>query len=541
MDFTPSLHILAPSEGPPDHEKELCRERIHLLGDVEDILRRVMGLEGRLWLCSAFAELSNVVPPNVQTAVYLDLVRRATLRSSGYQSTSIARDQKDGDQVAKQIIRMMCESRPRQVARLLAQDSMMLRRFFSGEPKRALQWFQNFAGVGEIDHQLGARALARYVFMNREDSWHELVWKGDRSQAPAIVASKPHYFSDLDVVESIDNFLDHVPSFWQSEELRDSLEDGQFIALDVDFFLEELLAKMDSDAFSRILKAYLAEESFTVLCQRILPITCDEDFLGFVNGLASAMVKWKEEKSFHRDRKEEGEGPDSGKLKEVFWLEMVLSAGVEWKTLKDVIFCNACARNGRKLLRLMQSEEHNDETRLLDSLLADRNGYNEQEHWALRRECLAFRKWQAVQWLTLEAWLLFYRLSQENTPPEALEKLMTENGIGFLRTSAQHVEKSELDREWKGMKTHKEKKKLRKRHRRKREGKSRKRNKHSEDDDSESGSDVPFAMEESSRESSVSWRLSVDNYEIQWTKVDVMEHVVNDALSRWLQWTTKRW
>lgn len=417
----------------------------------------------------------------------------------------------------------------------------MLCRFFSGEPKRALQWFQNFAGVGEIDHQLGARALARYVFMHREASWHELVWKRDRSQAPATVASKPHYFSELDVVETIDNFLDHVPAFWNSEELRDSLEDGQFIALDVDFFVEELLAKMDSDAFSSTLKAYLAEESFTVLCQRILPITSDEDFLGFINGLLLAMMKWKKDKSINWDREAEAGGLEIVKIRELCWLEIVLSAGLEWETLDDVIFCNACARNGRELLRLMQSEEHNDETRLLESLLADSNPYNEQEHWALRREYLLFPTWQAVQRLTLEAWLLFYLLSQETTRPEVLERLMTENGIGFLRTSAKHVHKSELDMEWKGAKASKEKKRSKKRHRRKRKGTSRKRNKHSEDDDSESGSDVPFAAEESKSESSVSWRLSVDKYVITWTKVDVVEHIVHDALSHWLQWTAKRW
>lgn len=391
---------------------------------------------------------------------------------------------------------------------------------FAGEPKKALQWFQNFAGVGETDHQLGARALARYAFMHREAAWHELVWKGDRSQAPATVASKPHYFSELDVAETIDNFIDHVPSFWHSEELRDSLEDGQFLALDVDFFVEELLAKMDTEAFSSFLRAYLAEESFTVLCQRLLPIVSDDGFLGFLNRLAVAMARWKRDKVSNRGRSDEGEGGDAARTKEPLWLEMVLSAGVEWETLNNAIFCNACARHGRELFRLMQGDEHRDETRSLVELLAERNAYDEEEHWALRRECLLLRKWEAVQWLALEAWLLFYLLSQETTSPEALERLMTEEGIGFLRTGADHIGKSVLDREESGKRASKEKKRSRKRHTRKRKGTSRKKSRHSADDDSESGSDVPFETEEfNNRSSAVSWRLSVDHYVITWTKV----------------------
>lgn len=81
MDCTPSLHMVAAPPPPPDDEREQCRERMRLLGSVEDILRRVVGLEGRLWLCSALAELPSV-PPNVQTSVFMDLLRHATPSSS---------------------------------------------------------------------------------------------------------------------------------------------------------------------------------------------------------------------------------------------------------------------------------------------------------------------------------------------------------------------------------------------------------------------------------------------------------------------------
>jgi hypothetical protein len=383
-----------------------------------------------------------------------------------------------------------------------------------------LEWFQNFAGVGGSDHQLGARALARYAFMHRETYWNELVWKGDRSQAPATVASKPHYFSELNVGETIENFLENVPSFWQSEELRDSLEDGQFIALEVDYFVQELLARMGTDGLSSILRGYIAAESFTVLCQRVLPIVTDTQFLEFINGLAVGIYELKKDKARHRDRRDEEKDKDIlGKFKETPWLEIVLSAVVEWRTLNDAVVCNACARNGRELCRLMQGEEHEDEARLLNSLVADRNVYSEDEHWAVREEYLVLPKWEAVKWLTLDAWLLFYFLSKNTIAPEALETLMTENMIGFLRTSAQPTEDIELLIDARGARSHKERRKSKKRHRHKLKGMSRKRKNRKEDADSESGSDVPFETDDINRQSTVSWRLSVDNYVITWTKV----------------------
>jgi hypothetical protein len=83
MDVTPSLHIqrLSPPSLPDEDGRELFRQRMQLLEGVEDILKPVVGMEGRLWLCSALSQLT-CVPISVQLAVFLDLIRDATPPSS---------------------------------------------------------------------------------------------------------------------------------------------------------------------------------------------------------------------------------------------------------------------------------------------------------------------------------------------------------------------------------------------------------------------------------------------------------------------------
>ena len=40
-----------------------------------------------------------------------------------------------------------------------------------------------------------------------------------------MVATKPHYFLDLDIQRTVENFLDNVPEFWSFEEFAESVKD----------------------------------------------------------------------------------------------------------------------------------------------------------------------------------------------------------------------------------------------------------------------------------------------------------------------------
>lgn len=98
-------------------------------------------------------------------------------------------------------------------------------------PMRILQWFSTFSIAGDSAHGKGAKALAQFAFVNRDICWEELEWNGKHGQSPAVVATKPHYFLDLDVERTVENFLENVPEFWSSEEFAESLKDGEILSV----------------------------------------------------------------------------------------------------------------------------------------------------------------------------------------------------------------------------------------------------------------------------------------------------------------------
>mgnify|MGYP000202711979 FL=1 len=158
---------------------------------------------------------------------------------------------------------------------------------FSGQPKRILGWFENFSSSLKKENLLGAQALAHFAFIHRDRYWKELEWKGSHGQSPAIVASKPYYFLDLDVLKTVENFLDYIPEFWSSDELWDSLRDGDIVSLDINYFIEKLFQRMKdgcSDVW-KMLEHFLSEEEFSGLCRHLLSFLSDEQLLGFINNL----------------------------------------------------------------------------------------------------------------------------------------------------------------------------------------------------------------------------------------------------------------
>jgi hypothetical protein len=444
-----------------------------------------------------------------------------------------------------QLLRMVCENRPQWVAKLVAKDSKLLQRFFSGDSRRILLWFQNFAGAGQNDHQRGARALARYAFLHREECWHELEWKGSHAQAPATVAAKPHYFLELDVLESVNNFLEQVPGFWRSEELKDSLKDGEFLSLNYTFFTQELL-KMVKDQVSegwQIVKDYVADESFFVLCQQILHIVKDRDFLTFINELGLALSRVRNRTvARHGSSKQAKTGSleNVSQHKSTSWIELVMFEGLQWNSLEELVFCNACISHGRNLWRLLQEEEHEEEAHEMKSHRDDMNlklEEEEREHWALRYKVLKLRKPLACKFLAIESWRLYYQLLVLPMDKEAFEALLTDVELSF-RCSSTLLEADD-DRK------HRSPGRVRSRKRFKKRRKDMKREKFDLDDDETlTDSEDHVAGSNSVKSLSIddcSWFLSIDNYTLAWTKADLVEHVVAHAVQQWFQWCFTHW
>ncbi|KAJ7566970.1 hypothetical protein O6H91_02G126200 [Diphasiastrum complanatum] len=525
-----------------------AQKRLQWLERVESLLRNLLlskanRVETRMWLCTALAALP--VPSRVQLHCFKDLM----LQPAQEEGSSMGGSQ-DARIVTEVLVRLMCENRAAWVAKVVAADAKLLRRFFSENPKRILLWFQHFGSGGQTDHKKGARALARFAFVHRETCWEELEWKGSHGQAPATVASKPHYFLELDVLQSVQNFLKNVPSFWSSEELWDSLKDGEFIFLDKEFFSHELLKKMLDQTPSevwKLVKQYLEDESFFVLCHRILHLISDAGLLAFVNGLAKQLssftAKRQEGSQSHEFDVGRGNSEEDSRKKnynvEPNWLEEVLLSGSQCAVLEDALLCSACAGHSRQILHLLHEEEHEEEIILLKELISEAEGKGKQqhqnEHWALRKESLVTSKWTIVKRLALEAWFLFSRLSANCLCDNYFEDIFVQNNIGFQKLDEEKGCSCETQEIQNASRAGKRKHRTREKKKRKR--------KNSFHDSWESESEIGNEMDlkHVSKSSFSGWRLSTDGYSSTLQKGDLADHLSGYAFGEWMKWTAQRW
>jgi len=114
----------------------------------------------------------------------------------------------------------------------------LLRDFFKRSDAAIRGWFSHFSmgGISEFRH--GALALANWTLTHRDTAWQHLVWSGRHSQAPVAVASKTHYFCELDIVASVRALIRHAPEFWSSQELLKAVRGAgatDFLAIDMEY------------------------------------------------------------------------------------------------------------------------------------------------------------------------------------------------------------------------------------------------------------------------------------------------------------------
>jgi hypothetical protein len=71
--------------------------------------------------------------------------------------------------VQRQLLLLLCEQCPTQVASLLAERPEVFRRFFEGSDLRIKLWFSHFSIDGMSSFKYGAQALARYALQARDE------------------------------------------------------------------------------------------------------------------------------------------------------------------------------------------------------------------------------------------------------------------------------------------------------------------------------------------------------------------------------------
>lgn len=507
------LVLCEPKWSDAEGDYDAAKDCINILKKLESIVWAFITSEGRsearLWLCKTISCFSSVTK-QAQCEVFLKILR--------------SRPRKIG--LAKQLLQMIFEKRLRKVAAIIARKSYVLERFFEGNPRRILQWFGNFATGGEADHKRGSRALSQFAFVNRDICWEELEWKGKHGQSPAVVASKPHYFLDLDVQRTVENFLEYVPEFWSSNELAESVKDGELLLMDTQFFVDCLIDFMyekDLEEVWDVIKDFLLEESFSSLCQRLLLNFEDSDMSVFLNSLFRSHTLKVENNSF---------GNPS------YWLELLLHMHSGSAPIDELLLLNAVIIQGRQLLRLVCLAEHEEEKRKIVEIVVQIRTTSNDFDAVVVKECLKMKKAESVKWLGLLSWILQYRLSEECGGPDSWEALFIKSGIKFRKASSYAL----LDTD--GFLEESDPSFIEEGSRAGKKGKSRKRRRryydHDDGDRDLLGDGDPL-IKQPSLPAAGNWLLSLDDYTSSWNTVELPEYLAKHCFSTWMKWLSSRW
>ncbi|KAG8642075.1 hypothetical protein MANES_12G058105v8 [Manihot esculenta] len=363
----------------------VAKQWISHLNQLESLIWSLMtagGAEARLWLCSTISGITSLTSRQ-QRDLFVNLLRTRPTNHS----------------LASQLLQMIFEKQPRKAGPIIAKRSYMLEKFFAGNPKRIMQWFSNFANG-------------------------ELEWKGKHGQSPALVATRPHYFLDLDVQRTVENFLDNVPEFSSSTEFAESLRDGDILFIDTKYFVEffvGLMYKEDSRDVWEVISQFLMNESFSFLCNRLLITLGDRELFTVLELLHAYLSMNMEPVDF---------GNSS------CWLEFALSRFNDCESFEQLLLLNAVINQGRQLLRLVHDEESQEEQTKIKDIVSQTCTISSTGNILdpLLNECFKMKTTEAIMFLGLQSWVIHYALSDESRISESWESLFSNNGISFQKS-----------------------------------------------------------------------------------------------------------
>lgn len=494
-------------------DEDSVKLRISLLNKLESIICSLISSrarsEARVWLCNAMADISTIMPRH-QRDLFVDLFRSKPWKRG----------------LAAQLWRMIFEKMPHKAGKIIAKKSYMLENFFKGNPTRIMHWFSNFSTGGGLETRKGAKALSQFAFVNRDICWEELEWQGKHGQSPAMVATKPHYFLDLDVQRTVENFLEYVPEFWSSDEFAESLKDGEILSIDRKFFVDvfvDLMYKEDSRSVWEAIDEFLMEESFSSLCQHLLIVIEEPDFCLFLELIHKYINPKMEHKDFGRSS---------------CWLEIILSKCSHFESIDHILLLNAVINQGRQLLRLVHDEDAQEEqAKIKDVVLQICTISSNANGLAPILKCFKTKTTEVIKWLGLQSWVLHYRLSEECLTPESWESLFLNNGISFHKSDKYALLHDDGFAEENGSDLD-DRTSIRAR-RKKKEKSRKKRRKNFDHDDIYKNELLDFGTSSDRLglgSQTGSWLLSTDGYSTSWSSVDLPEHLSKHCFSTWMSW-----
>ncbi|KAI3967433.1 hypothetical protein MKX01_012243 [Papaver californicum] len=487
-----------------DNDDDDAVRSISMLKKLESVIWSLITSNGRseprLWLCNTIA-CSDSVTAQAQRELFVSL-----LRSKPSNVT-----------LASQVLRMIIERRPNKIGQIIAKKSRLLKKFFKGNPQRILQWFSNFAGAGESEHRKGARAISQFSFVNRDICWEELEWKGSHGQSPAVVATKPHYFLDLDVQRTVENFIEYVPEFWSSEELANSLKDGEILQIDTKFFVDcfvDMMYGKNSKDLWEVINEFFLEESFSNLCHHLLILIEEPDLLTFLQSLQKFLTITIGSKCFTHSS---------------YWLQVLLFMLDDCASASELLLLNAIVNQSRQLLRLVRDQEHKEQYDTIEEVLLEMNMSSSISNAPYVIKGITKRKAEVLKLLGLYSWILYYQMSKNCETPESWEAMFLKNGVSFRRVETYDLLPSDRLSEGSGSDSDGWDSSKSKRKKKQKTRKKRRRNSGRRDDG------IDFDVSSGWQSSDKSWLLSTDGYSSSWNKVDLPEHLAKYCFSTWMK------
>ncbi|RDX90514.1 hypothetical protein CR513_27610, partial [Mucuna pruriens] len=490
-------------------DDDSTRSRISLLNDLETVIwSTVARAEARLWLCNTVAGL-NCVTFLEQRDLFRNLLGTRGLK----------RD------LASQLLHLMFDTSPQKLGSVLARRCRVLENFFEGNPKRVSQWFSCSSSGGGLEQGKGFRALSQFAFKNRDICWEELEWKGKHGQSPAVVATKPHYFLDLDVQRTVENFLENVPEFWSSDEFAESVKDGDIFCIDRSFFVQYFIDLMYIEEFKDVwdvVNEFFMRQPFSSLCGRLLIALEDQDLCYFVESLCKSLGPRMELQHFN----------DLSNL----FVVLVFKCGA-YGSIDQLLLLNAVTAQGRQLLRLFRDEEAWEPQEKINEIVSKISEIpsNPNSLSPIFKNKFKMKTIEVMKYLGLLSWLVYFRLSQECRTPESWESVFMDNQIGF-RNSNKHALPDEdgPSEDYSGFDSSSS---VRGKNRRKKRARKKRRTYDRNEDSDDELLDFDFASQKLVFQSNTrSWLLSTDGYSSGWSSADLPEYLHRQCLSRWMTW-----
>lgn len=517
------LFLSKPNWKADDGDSDSPKLIISLLNRLESFLWSLIisggRSEARLWLCNTISTI-NSLSPEQQRDIFVNLLR--------------SKQQLQNHDLASQLLQVFFQKSPHKAGRVLAKKSYKLVKFFEGNPTRIMQWFSNFSDGSGLGHQKGAKALSQFAFVNRDICWEELEWKGKHGQSPAMVATKPHYFLDLDVQRTVENFLDNVPEFWSSNEFAESVRDGEILFIDNKFFIDffvDLMYKEDSRDVWEVINEFLMEESFSSLSQHLLIILEERDLCSFLKLLCKYINASMEPKDF---------GSSSS------WLEIILSRHRDYDSIDQLLLLNAVINQRRQLLGFVHDDEYQEEQAKIKDIVSQicTTSLKVNNLALIVKECLKLDTTEAMKLMGLHSWVIYYRLSEECQTPASWESILMSNGIQFQKSDKYALlhydglsEESGSDLDARSS--------TRSRHRKKKKSKKKRKRNYDDDDDGSFDNELLDFDTSNGRQSlqsrAVSWLLSIDGFSAKWTSADLPDLLSSHCLSIWMKCLFDKW